>query len=272
MTELNSDIPDPIPVESLESDIIFKKGFRNVDIFKSLVKDFTGIELEIDEVENDKAFDKSVGKVKTKFDLFAEDNRVIVEAQHANYSDNFERFYYYHQVATVETITSSRDYGFPKTILTLVFFTDRHSPVTDKNILIHDTSMRLMDGEVVEEIFPHNHRLFFIFTKDPEGDLDIPKNCYEWIRAINETLTESVYEDSYDNEIIKELFKIISKSKTTPEEHAKMKDEYNQKRFERETIHKNRLENARNLKALGILTNEQIASAIGLNLKEVQTV
>ncbi|OQY54822.1 MAG: hypothetical protein B6247_10165 [Candidatus Parabeggiatoa sp. nov. 2] len=94
----------------------------------------------------------------------------------------------------------------------------------------------------------------------------------EWIRAINETLTESVYEDSYDNEIIKELFKIISKSKTTPEEHAKMKDEYNQKRFERETIHKNRIENARNLKALGILTNEQIASAIGLNLKEVQTV
>jgi len=64
MTKLNPDIPDLIPVESLESDTIFKKGFRNVEIFKSLVKDFTGVALEIDEVENDKAFDKSIGKVK----------------------------------------------------------------------------------------------------------------------------------------------------------------------------------------------------------------
>ncbi|RKZ59765.1 MAG: hypothetical protein DRR08_13100 [Candidatus Parabeggiatoa sp. nov. 2] len=273
MTKLNPDIPDLIPVESLESDTIFKKGFRNVEIFKSLVKDFTGVALEIDEVENDKAFDKSIGKVKAKFDLFAEDkkNRIIVEAQHANYSDNFERFYYYHQVATVETIASSKNYGFPKTILTLVFFTNRHSPVFGKNIFVHDASMRyLMDDKVAEKIFPHKHRLFFIFTKDPEGDLDIPEECREWIKAIADTLTESVYEDSYNNEMIKKLFKIISKSETTPEERAKMKEEYNQAEFERKTRIESRIEIAHNFKTLGTVSDEQIANATGLTLKEVE--
>jgi hypothetical protein len=233
MSELNSDIPNPIPVESLESDTMFKKGFTDVEIFKKLVFDFTGVRLKIDEVENDKAFNKPVGKVRTQFDLFAEDkqNRIIVEAQHANYTDNFERFYYYHQVATRETIASSKDYAFPQTIYTLVFFTDRYSPALDKNILVHDAEMKyVVDGKVVEGVFPQKHRLFFIFAKDPEGDLDIPEECQEWIRAIHETLRESVCVNDYTNPQIKRLFERISKDKTSPEDYEKMKEEYRQKK------------------------------------------
>jgi hypothetical protein len=59
-------------VAPLRYDVIFKKAFSHINIFTALVKDFLGIELEIDEVENDKAFVPPVGNVATKFDLFAE--------------------------------------------------------------------------------------------------------------------------------------------------------------------------------------------------------
>jgi acid phosphatase class B len=45
-----------IKVESPQYNTIFKKVFRNVEIFTGLVEDFTGIHIEIDEVENDKVF------------------------------------------------------------------------------------------------------------------------------------------------------------------------------------------------------------------------
>jgi len=76
--------------------IIFKKGFSDVVIFTQMVKDFTGGHIKITKVENKKAFLQPIANIATKFDLFAEDkdNRIILEAQHANYSDNFDRFYY----------------------------------------------------------------------------------------------------------------------------------------------------------------------------------
>jgi len=77
-----------------------------------LVKDFTGVQLEIEAVENDKVFFPAVGDVEIKFDLFAEDkkNRVIVEAQHASRSDNFDRFLYYHcsNVGTIINLGNSK--------------------------------------------------------------------------------------------------------------------------------------------------------------------
>jgi hypothetical protein len=263
-----------IQVNSLESGTVFKKGFSDIDIFMAMVKDFTGVKIKIDEVENEKAFIEPVGKVKTEFDLFAEDkeNRTIVEAQHANYSDNFERFYYYHQVATVETITSSKNDAFPKTVFTLVFFTDRYSPAPNKNILVHDAEIRyLMNGEVIKGVFPRKHKLFFIFTKEPESDLDIPEECREWIRAIHETLSESAYPEDYNNPQIKRLFERISKDKTTPEEYAKMKLEYSQAEAEREAVYKDRIRTAKDLKNLDSnLTHAKIASVTGLPLTVVE--
>jgi hypothetical protein len=107
-----------IKVNPLSSGTVFKKGFSDVAIFTQMVKDFTGVNLKIEEVENEKAFIEPIASIATKFDLFAQDqeNRIIVEAQHVNYSDNFDLFYYYHQIATVETIVSSKNYRFPQTV------------------------------------------------------------------------------------------------------------------------------------------------------------
>jgi hypothetical protein len=57
-------------VASLRYGVIFKKAFSQPDIFKAFVKDFLGIELNIDQIETEKAFDLPIGKVDTRFDLF----------------------------------------------------------------------------------------------------------------------------------------------------------------------------------------------------------
>jgi hypothetical protein len=263
-----------IKVNPLSSGTIFKKGFSDVDIFTRLVFDFTGAKIKIEEVENEKAFAEPVANVATKFDLFAEDkkNRIIVEAQHANYGDNFERFFYYHQIAMAETIASSENDRFPKTVYTLVFFTDRLSPADGKNILVHDAQMRdFVDDEVVKGVFLRKHRLFFIFTKDPEADTRVPKECREWIKAIHETLSGTVCQTEYSNVQIKRLFERIAADKTTPEERAKMKDERNQKELVDVAVHEKLVKTAKELMRLeDKLSNQSIASVTGLSLKEIQ--
>jgi len=266
-----------IKVNPLSLGTVFKKGFSDVAIFTQMVKDFTGVNIKITEVENEKAFIEPIANIATKFDLFAQDkeNRIIVEAQHANYNDNFDRFYYYHQIATVETIVSSKNDRFPQTVYTLIFFTDRNSPAEGKNILVHDAQMQyIADGEVINGIFSRQHRLFFIFTKSPDSDTKISDECREWIKAIHETLTGSVYKTDYKIKEIKRLFEIIATNKTTPEDRARMKDEYNQEVASREAAEKGFQEGlkqtARNLKALGTLTDEQIANATGLSLEIVK--
>ena len=62
-------------VASLRYGVIFKKAFSDPDIFKAFVKDFLGIELNIDKVEMEKSFDPPIGNVDSRFDLFAEDKK-----------------------------------------------------------------------------------------------------------------------------------------------------------------------------------------------------
>ena len=269
-----------VQVESLQYDTIFKKAFRQVDLFTGLVEDFTGIHLEIDEVEKEKVFEPPIGQVKIRFDLFAEDkkNRVIVEAQHATSQDDFDRFFYYHAIAMAETIHNSKDYRFPKVIMTLVFFTEKKTPKPDNNILVQDLEIRTLKGEIVPNARGLKHQILFIFTGDPISDLEVPEPCLEWIKAIHDTMDEQADENKYENPLIKQLFQIISKDQTSPDEYAQMKEEYNQQQALKNAFEegqgkgerKAKLEAARQLKALGKLTEAEIANAIGLTLKEVQ--
>ncbi|TGO02726.1 hypothetical protein PN36_20075 [Candidatus Thiomargarita nelsonii] len=211
-------------VAPLRYDVIFKKAFGQPEMFTALVSDLLDIQLEIDEVKNDKVFIPSVGKVATRFDLFAEDkkNRVIV--QHAHYSDTFERFVYYQCSAMVETIASSNNYSFPVTVITLVFFTGKKTPSPDSGILLHDFEPRdFVTGKLIDGV--RKHRLIFIFTNSIKKNT--PENYLEWMRAINDSLDEEVNEEDYTNPHILSLFERIEKDQISPEEYARMKDEYN---------------------------------------------
>jgi hypothetical protein len=266
---------EKISVHSLESRPAFQEGFSNVAVFKRMVKAFTGVNLQIKEVETEKEFHKPVGNVKVKFDLFAEDekNRTIVEAQHVNYSQNFERFYYYHLIAITETIKSSQDYHFPKTVYTLIFFTDRLSPVPGCNILVHDTEVKkLDDNEIVKEnIFPLKHRLFYIFTKAPDADTGMPEERREWVQAIHETLKGWVYLHQFRTPEIKMLFQRLKTEDTSPELHTKMMDERMEKERENELIKKERRQFARDLLMDNpTTTNLKIAQLARLSLTEIE--
>jgi len=139
----------------------------------------------------------------------------------------------------------------------------------------------IVDDEVINGVFSRQHQLFFIFTKSPDSDTRISQECREWIKAIHETLTGSVNKTDYNNQEIKRLFEIIAADKTTPEDRARMKEEYNQEEVKREAKDEGLQEGikegeekmkqaARNLKVLGTLTDEQIATATGLTVDTVK--
>jgi len=79
-------------VASLHYGVIFKKAFSKPHIFKAFVKDFLDIELDIDEVETEKSFTPVIGRVDSRFDLFAEDkrHRTIVDIQHVRKIDHYD--------------------------------------------------------------------------------------------------------------------------------------------------------------------------------------
>ncbi|KHD10397.1 hypothetical protein PN36_06340 [Candidatus Thiomargarita nelsonii] len=257
-------------VAPLRYDVIFKKAFGQPEMFTALVNSLLDLQIEINEVEN----------VATRFDLFAEDkkNRLLIEVQHAHYSDTYERFVYYQCSAMVDLIASSANYSFPVTVITLVFFTGKKTPNPNgSGILVHDFEPRdLANGEVVEGVYGQKHRLIFVFTNSVKKK-KTPKNYLEWMQAIDDSLDENVNEEGYTNPHIRRLFELIEKDQITPEEYARMKDEYNQEESEKQAEEKGRREGedklrkaASNLKTLGSLTEEEIAGAIGLSLDEVR--
>jgi len=264
-------------VASLRYDVIFKKAFSHPKLFTALVKDFLDIQLTIDEVENDKAFIPPVGNVATKFDLFAQDkkNRVIVEVQHAHDLDTFERFMYYQCSAMVETVISSDNYNCPITVITMVFFTQKKTPSPDSGIVVHDFEPRdFITGKLLDKVYPHKHKLVFVFT-NKAAHTKTPEPYREWMQAIHDSLDGEVDEANYTNPAIAELFQRIETDKITPEERARMKEEYNREAAEKRKFEEGKEEGMKeaacNLKNLGILTDEQIAETTSLSLEMVKT-
>ena len=62
--------------------------------------DLLGISLNIDIVKTEYEYPESVGYIRIKYDLFAEDTeqRTIIEVQHIKHRDFFDRFLYYHLI------------------------------------------------------------------------------------------------------------------------------------------------------------------------------
>ncbi len=59
------------------------------------------------------SFSIQVGRVASRFDLFAEDkqNRIIVDIQHVRYPDHYDRFLHYHCAALLEQVTNAYSYS-----------------------------------------------------------------------------------------------------------------------------------------------------------------
>lgn len=224
-------------IASLRYGVIFKKAFCDVEIFKAFVKDIIGIDLEITQVETEKSFQPPAGKVATKFDLFAEDkkNRIVVDIQHVRDDDHYDRFLHYHCVALLEQAESSFYYKPEMQVFTIVVLTSRDKHGAD--IAITDFAPRTLQGKRLPEM---EHKLIFLNPKHLSDQT--PEPYRQWLRVIADSLDETVDETSYPNIPFQRLFKLIERSDISPEERARMFDEYNFEIFKRKTHEEGREE------------------------------
>jgi len=260
-------------VASLRYEVIFKKAFSQIDVFTAFVKDLLGVELQIDRIETDKAFSPLVGKVASKFDLYAEDqtNRVIVDIQHEHYDDHYDRFLYYECCALIEQIATSKNYRPGLTVFTVVVLTSADKQKTA--VSITDFDPRDLNGKPLGKL---PHKIVYLCPKYVTKKTPPPYR--EWLQAIKDSLDEQVDETQYTHPAIQKVFQTIEKDLVTPQERARMFEEYNQEQKKRELEENGRKEGrremaeatARNLLSLGLLTTAQIAKTTGLTLKQVK--
>jgi len=285
-------------VASLRYGVIFKKAFSDPEIFTAFVKDFLGIGIEIDNVETEKTYAPPIGRVASRFDLYAEDkkNRVIVDIQHERYEDHYDRFLHYHCEALLEQISSSESYRHHLKVFTLVVLTsgDRHK----KDISIIDFDPKDLKGNGLGEI---PHKIIYICPK--YMNKETPEPYSEWMRAIEDSLDGVVEESEYASSAIRKVFQHIEKDRVSPYDRAKMFDEYDLEEQRLKTkkeglqegleqglekgleqgleqglekgLEKGRQEKAEqtalNLLKIGVLTKEQIAEVTGLSLDRVES-
>ena len=258
-------------VASLRYGVIFKKAFCDPIVFKAFVKDMLNIEVEIDKVETEKSFEPIIGRVDSRFDLFAEDfkNRLVVDIQHNRYSDHYDRFLHYHCIAIIEQVKNAKDYRPDMRVYTIVILTsgDKHQ----KDVSISDFTPRDLQGNKVPEI---EHLILFLCPKYVTAET--PEPYRTWLRAIEDTLDEQVDETQYNNEIIQRVFRHIEKDSISPKERARMFDEYGEQELQREKFKEGIAEGeakalltvARQL--LDLLDDETISQKTGLPLETIR--
>jgi hypothetical protein len=269
-------------VASLRYGVIFKKAFCDVEVFKGFVRDILGINLEIDKVETEKEFEYPVGRVKPEFDLFAEDtkNRIIVDIQHEKHTDHYDRFLHYHCAAMLEQIPNAKDYKPPLAVYTIVILTSGDKYRCDVATIDFDPKRK--NGEPLG-IIPH--KVIYICPK--YIDENTPKIYQEWLRIINESLTEQVDENGYSVSEIQRVISHIEQDDISPAEKAKMIEEYHWEEFEaaalerglkkgfvqgiekgvEQGIEKSKIEIAQKL--LSVMNDEQIAAVTGLTIEMI---
>jgi len=215
-----------VKVASLQYGVIFKKAFSKPKIFTAFVKDMLGIDIEIDKVETEKSFSPIVGKVDVKFDLFAEDkkNRIIVNIQHKRHSDHYDRFLHYHSIALIEQIENSYSYITPMQVYTIVVLTsgDKHK----KDITITDFRPRDLEGNYISET---PHKILYICPKYLNDKT--PKVYREWLMAIEDSMDKEMNRDNYGKEVIQDIISIIETDSITPQERAKMIQEFSDEEY-----------------------------------------
>jgi predicted transposase/invertase (TIGR01784 family) len=171
--------------------------------------------------------------VDSRFDLYAEDhaNRVVVDIQHVKLPDHYDRFLHYHCAAILEQVAGAKDYHPPLRVLTIVVLTsgDRHQ-VEYARI---DFDPKDLQGKPLNEIA---HQVIYLCPKYVSDAT--PEPYREWLRAIVDSLDEEVDEDNYHNPLIHKIFGLIARDGLTPQDRARMKDEYGYEAIGRDQFEK----------------------------------
>ncbi|MEM7534406.1 MAG: hypothetical protein AAF639_19650 [Chloroflexota bacterium] len=248
-----------LEVASLRYRVIFKKAFCVPSIFNAFASDATGVLINVKDVETEKKFSPVIGSVDITFDLFAQDeeNRVIVDIQHERLGDHYDRFMHYTCAAILQQVAKSDDYKPPLAVYTIVVLTSGDKHKTD--IATTDFDPKDRNGNGLGEI---PHKVIYIAPK--YVDDETPEEMKEWLRAIDDSLDEQVDTGDYDRDEIQHVFDIIQKDRVTPQDRAKMIEEYHQE----EIYEKKTQEGLAKGLELGLVKGREEGREEGINIGE----
>ena len=274
-----------IEVIPLKYGPMFKRVFSQPKVFNQFAKDILNIELNVNEVHTEYEYPEPIGFVRSKYDLFAEDieQRIIVEILHIKEEDFFDRFLYYHLISLVEQVRSFEEYGFERTVYTIVVLT---SVPRDGSV---NFSCAISDMDPIDErgnkirIYPHR----LVFLSPRQVNEQTPPTIRKWLEFIADSLDGTVEESHYDDRLFQQMIEEIRKQTIDPALLAEIKDEAAwekaKTRFTKEGWEEGREEGQKN----GILAQQRqtiiqakqmgmemtaIATLVGLNETEVQEI
>ena len=185
-----------VEVIPLKYGVMFKRVFSEPDIFNQFAKDILGINLNVSKVHTEYEYPKPVGFVRSKYDLFAEDDeqRVIVEIQQVKEEDFFDRFLYYHIISMAEQVGGFDEYAFDRSVYTIVVLT---SVPRDSSVKF---SCAIGDMSPVDEwgnkvpVYPH--RIVFLVPRLVNEQT--PPAIRKWLDFISDSLDGSTDQSGYD--------------------------------------------------------------------------
>jgi len=202
---------------------MFKRAFSDPDTFKQFTKDILNINLNIDKVHTEYEYPEPIGFVRSQYDLFAEDveQRIIVEIQQVKEGDFFDRFLYYHLISMVEQVGGFKEYGFDRTVYTIVVLT---SPPRDKSI---DFSCAISDMNHIDEcgktIEVYPHRLLFLCPR--QANENTPPKIKKWLDFITDSLDGEMDITNYPDSHWQKIITAIEKRTVDPVLLSEIKDE-----------------------------------------------
>lgn len=201
----------------------FKRIFSDTEVFNQFASDVLGIPINVNKVHTEYEYPESVGYVKLKYDLFAEDEetRTIVEIQHIREEDFFDRFLYYHLIALAEQVRGFYAYRFERTVYTIVVLTSRPQP-KHLRFSYAVSNMSPVD-EFGTQIDLYPHRLIFLSPKSVNDDT--PAQVRPWLELIADSLDSQIEAERYDSNLFQQIIERMRRNTLSPEELARIKDE-----------------------------------------------
>jgi hypothetical protein len=260
---------------SLDNQVVFKKLLSDPEILKAFIKDLMGIDLQPTTIETEKKFSPPIGNVDIEIDIFAEDptHRLVIEIQKERYEDDFDRFWHYHQVATIEMAKSYKAYQLNRTVCTIVWLTRKVRDRRYHHSLI--TTHICSETEDGERLTIYPHRLYFLNPFYPNDKT--PAEIADWLKLVVESIVHPDHPDlNMKRPFMQRAIDLIADDGLTPQERARIMDEVEYENRRKNVRQEGRQEGeqekakaiARNLLAEG-LDPALIAKTTGLTIEEV---
>jgi len=202
---------------------MFKRAFSDPEVFTDFANDILGIQLNISEVHTEYEYPEPIGFVRSQYDLFAEDveQRIIVEIQQVKEGDFFDRFLYYHLISLVEQVGGFKEYGFERTVYTIVVLTSvPRDGSMNFSCAISDMSPVTEHGKTLN-VYPHR----LLFLRPRQANDKTPPAIKKWLDFIADSLDGEMNAASYPESKWQKLLAAIQKKTIDPQLLSEIKDD-----------------------------------------------